>query len=263
MADLLPDERTEALTAEPAPGAHDARPRPAWLHALREFAVVVLGVLCALAAQAWWDGHQERGRERDYLRQLLADTRENERRLDEGIRTDSTAGAFTARALDALTSTTPPPPADSFVTWVINAGVGSNVQPLAGNYRALVGTGDLRLVRNDSLRAKLASYTAFLESESERQQQFNQVVRSQTTTVGRVLPFLQRVFLGGVRSDGVDVQRMRADPEVGAVLFSLQASNTNRMSGLRNLRTETRNVRRALEAELGAAAAPPADSAGG
>lgn len=45
-----------------------------------EFGIIVAGVLCALAAQAWWDGHQERGR--DYLRQVLAGTRENEDRLD-------------------------------------------------------------------------------------------------------------------------------------------------------------------------------------
>ncbi|HEX8830342.1 MAG TPA: hypothetical protein VF705_04210, partial [Longimicrobium sp.] len=52
-----------------------------WRGALREFGIIVAGVLCALGAQAWWEQHEERGREGDYLRQILADTRENERRL--------------------------------------------------------------------------------------------------------------------------------------------------------------------------------------
>ncbi|MFL5540979.1 MAG: hypothetical protein ACJ8J0_18445 [Longimicrobiaceae bacterium] len=255
-----------ASDAPPARRPGDVPPNDhgvGWRGLLREFAVIVAGVLCALAAQAWWDAHQERGREHDYLRQLLADTRENERRLDEGIRTDSTAGSYAARVVDALTSSTPPPPADSIAEWIIQAGVGSNVQALAGNYRALVGTGDLRLVRNDSLRALLASYASSLENEGERQLQFSQVVSAQAASMAQALPFIRRVFVGGIRTEGMDVARMRAAPEVGGVLFSIQAANANRVSGLRSLRNETRRVRRALEAELGPAAAPPADPAGG
>jgi hypothetical protein len=252
MSDHPPADRLDppSVEGEPAPLIDLRR---GWRGALREFAVVVAGVLCALAAQAWWDRHEERGRERDYLRQLLADTRENERRLDEGVRMDSTAGRYAARVVDVLTSSTPPPPADSMVEWIIQAGVGSNVQALAGNYRALVGTGDLRLVRNDSLRALLASYASSLESEGQRQLQFSQVVSAQAASIARVLPFIRRVFVGGVSAADVDVRRMRADDEVGGVLFSIQAANANRVSGLRSLRTETRAVLRALEAEIGPA----------
>lgn len=73
-----------------------------WRNALREFVVIMAGVLAAFAAQAWWEDHQERTRERDYLHQLLADTRENERRLTNAIEEDSAAGRATARALVAL-----------------------------------------------------------------------------------------------------------------------------------------------------------------
>jgi hypothetical protein len=220
-----------------------------WGGVLREFAVIVAGVLCALAAQAWWDARQERGRERDYLRQILSDTRENERRVDNAIRVDSTAGRFMSRALDAITSTAPAPPADSVVGWILRAGVASDVQTLTGNYQALIGTGDLRLVRNDSLRALLASYAAALENESARQGQFRQVVSSQAGGMARALPFMRRIFLGDVSAAGVDVARLRADPDVAAVLFSMQAANANRVSGLRVLRDQSRRMRRALEAE--------------
>ncbi|HET7230514.1 MAG TPA: hypothetical protein VFJ16_10965 [Longimicrobium sp.] len=230
-----------------------------WRVLLREFAVIVAGVLCALAAQAWWDAHQERGRERDYLRQILADTRTNARRLDEAIRTDSTALAYARRAMDALTDTGPAPPADSLVTWIDRSARASDFQPLAGNYRALIGTGDLRLVRNDSLRGRLAAYAATLDSEVERQRQFRSVVSAQIGTMVRALPFMKRAFLPDLRSTGVSVQRLRDDPDAGAVLFAALAANSNRVNGLRSLRRETLALLRALEAEPGAvtpAAAP-------
>ncbi len=222
-----------------------------WRTALREFATIVAGVLCALAAQAWWQGHEERGRERDYLRQLLSDTRENERRLDEAIATDSAAARSAALAIDALTGTGAPPPANSLVRWVGRSGVSSNFQPLAGSYRALLGTGDLRLVRSDSLRARLASYAAAVESESERQGQFREIVTSGAGPMARALPFMRRAFLGDITSDGVDVARLRADPDAAAVLFAMQAATANKLTGLRDLREETRRLRRALQAEPG------------
>lgn len=224
-----------------------------WRTALREFATIVAGVLCALAAQAWWQGHEERGRERDYLRQLLSDTRENERRLDDAVATDSAAAHFAARAMDALTGSAPPPPADSLVAWVGRSGRASNFQPLAGNYQALLGTGDLRLVRSDSLRARLAAYAAAVESEGERQAQFRGIVTSGAGPMARALPFMRRAFLGDVSAAGVDVARLRADPDAAAVLFTMQAASANKLAGLRQLRDETRGLRRALEAAPGVA----------
>jgi hypothetical protein len=255
-----------STTAEPrddttglAPAPRDHAPARAEWHgggvraAVREFAVIVASVLCALAAQAWWQGREDRGREHDYLRQLLADTRSNGRRLEEAIRVDSTAALSTARAIDALTSPTSATPADSLVRWVVAAGAGSDYQPLEGNYRALIGTGDLRLVRNDSLRSQLAAYAAALESEGRRQEQLRQAVTAQAAPLARAMPFMRRVFLGHVSAAGVDVARLRADPDAAVVLFSLQAANANKLSGLRRLRGWTGAVLRALEAEPGVA----------
>jgi hypothetical protein len=219
-----------------------------WRAALREFAVIVASVLAALAAQAWWQTREERGREHDSLRQLLTDTRENENRLDEAIRGDSVAAGAIGRALDALTSAGPVS-ADSLVQWVKGAGWSSNFQPLDGNYRALVGTGDLRLVRNDSLRALLASYASSLESETARQGQLRAAVMAQAGPLIRAFPFMRRAFLGDVSAAGVDLAALRADPGAGEVLFTLQAAAANRLSGLEQLRNQTRHLRRALEAE--------------
>lgn len=217
--------------------------------AVREFAVILVSVLCALAAQAWWQGREDRGRERDYLRQLLADTRENEGRLDDAIRNDSVTALAIGRAMDALTRSAPPAERDSLLAWVTASGASSNFQPLDGNYRALVGTGDLRLVRNDTLRARLAAYTSSLESEAARQGQLRQAMMMQAGPLISAFPFMRRIFLHDVSAAGVDVAALRADPRATEVLFSLQAAAANRLSGLRQLRDETRRLRRALQAE--------------
>ncbi|HSU17420.1 hypothetical protein [Longimicrobium sp.] len=241
-ADVPPPQRASRV--------HVLAEHRGWRAALREFAVIVAGVMCALVAQAWWQGREDRGRERDYLRQLLADTRENERRLDDAIRTDSIAAVVTGRAVDALTGPAGRLAApDSMVAWVTGAGAASSYQPLDGNYRALVGTGDLRLVRNDSLRALLASYASSLESEGARQGQLRETITAQAGPMTLAFPFMRRVFLHDVSAAGVDVARLRADPRAVEVLFSLQAAASNRLSGLHGLRDQTRRLRRALEAE--------------
>ena len=49
-----------------------------WKRVLAEFALIVLGVFVALAANSWWDERSERRLERVYLTQLLADVADRE-----------------------------------------------------------------------------------------------------------------------------------------------------------------------------------------
>ena len=251
-APLPPDPAEAAPEAAPAHRLRLLRPfgvPQGWRGVVREFAIIAAGVLAALGAQAWWEGRQEREHERAYLVQLLRDTRDNEQRLTASIVEDSAAGVATARALAALESSAPPPVPDSLVGWIMQAGRASDFKPLTGTYRALLGTGDLRLVRNDSLRARVVAYAASVDHESERLQQLRGVVLDAIGPFARAVPFIRRVFSGGHGAEGVDVERLRRDPEVATVLFTLQAANVNRLSGLRRMREETRRMRRALEAE--------------
>lgn len=221
-----------------------------WRAALREFGIIVAGVLCALAAQAWWQQHEERGRERDHLRQILADTRENELRLEEAIAQDSAGAGAAARIMDALTTPGAPLTPDSMTRWMRQAGRSTDFRPVAGNYRALLGTGELRLVRTDTLRALLASYASSVDAEADRQRQFRETMTNAAGPMARAMPFMQRAFVGRVRLDDAELRRIRADPEVKGILFTMQAAISNRVSGLRSLRGETRRLRAALEAEL-------------
>jgi hypothetical protein len=225
------------------------RPLSGLRGALREFFIVVTGVFVALLAQAWWERRHERGLERDYLRQLYVDTRENERRLAEAISEDSVAGIGAARALAALDMMDPQPAPDSLLEWVTSAGRSADFRPVMGSYRALLGTGDIRLIRNDSLRALLIAYAASLESENARLAQIRGGVINMIGTLARSLPFIRGIFLGDLDASRVNVAQLRRDEDAAVVLFTIQAANVNALAGLRRIRGETQRLRAALETE--------------
>lgn len=242
------EAKSEARKPTSAPFSELGR----WRGALREFVVIVAGVLAALGAQAWWQGREERTRERDYLAQLHADTRENERRLDAAIAVDSAAGWAAERLTGALYGSAPLPGSDTVLRWIGDRTFSSSdFQPLSGTYGALLTTGDIRLVRTDSLRALLVAYSATLEHEQAMLRLFLEQMAGDPAAIARPMPFLRGMFFG--RSGGplpaVDLERLRRDPDVEAILFAVQLSNSNRSAHLRALRAETRRLRRALEAE--------------
>lgn len=240
--------------APPPPGpSRWAGPARGLRAALREFAIIVAGVLCALAAQSWWQAGEERRREGEYLRQLVADTRENERRLDAAIAVDSVAGSSVSRLAGALFGGAPLPAPDTLAAWFRGeAFASSDFQPLSGSYGALLMAGDLRLIRTDSLRALLVSYAATLEHEQAMLRLFLEQSAGQPDRIARPMPFLRGMIFGGdaPRPGAVDFARLRTDPDAEAVFFAVQVSNANRTTHLRRLRDETRRLRRALDAEL-------------
>jgi hypothetical protein len=220
-----------------------------WQRAIREFAVIVAGVLAALGAQAWWEGRQEREREREYLHQLLMDTRENERRLENSIALDSVSGWSQARLVTALQSSRPLPSSDSLTMWTLSAVSTSNFQPVTGTYRAIVSAGDLRLLRNDTVRSRVIGYAATLENSGEMLQLFMQHVISMAVPLARTLPFIRTAFLGDASQLRGDFEPVRNDRDFAALLFALQAANNNRLTHLRMILAETQELRRVLEAE--------------
>lgn len=235
-----------------------------WRGALREVAVIAAGALAALGAQAWWQDRQDRGREADYLRQLLADTRANERRLEGAVAEDSATGYAIQQLGLALAESGPLPPRDSLVRWTVRTGASSNFQPLTGTYTALIGTGDLRLLRSDSLRTLVVAYAARVESDRAILQLILQMGMGVADLLPRKFPFFRWVFLDRrpeAHARGFDFAPLRDDPEAASMLFRMEAANANRLNKLRDLRAETRRLRRALEVEAPSAVAAPAQRA--
>ncbi|MGH7470222.1 MAG: hypothetical protein ACRENP_19930 [Longimicrobiales bacterium] len=253
---------TTANPPETAPDATQHRVRNfrllggdrGWRTALREFLVIVTGVLSALAAQAWWERGQERERERAYLYQLLADTRENERRIALAMREDSASMHAVGRVVRALHTPGPMPSNDSLATWLLIALNSSDFQPVTGTYQALLSAGDLRLLHNDTLRGLVVGYAATLAHERDMLMLFLQGVLNTASPLAQAVPFIRRIFIDDpprAGAYGFDFAARRNDPEMGAALFVLQVANRNRFNHLRRLLEKTVELRRALEAEPG------------
>lgn len=139
-----------------------------------EFLVVVAGVLVALAVGAWWQGRQDAATERAYLRQLAADLRETERAAadaDAFLRPVDRAGSLLWLAFYEAER----PPRDSLLAWAERAMWTSTVRPVTGTAEALVATGDLALIRDDSLRTAVTAYLERTRGRLYDHEQFDRV----------------------------------------------------------------------------------------
>lgn len=144
------------------------------------------------------------------------------------------------------------------MTWFRNGAFGaSDFQPLSGTYGALIASGDLRLIRTDSLRTRLVAYSGMLASEGEMLRFFLGQAFGNPTMIARTLPFFAGLTLdsrasadAAVRASGFRSEQLRGNPDFAALLFSLRIVNSNRLNHLQRMRGATRKLVSALEAEL-------------
>lgn len=137
-----------------------------WAAVAIELGVVVLGVLIAFQISAWGQARSDRAKEEVYLRQLAADLVETERIFAWA----DSANGFSTRAADRLAGAfydPDPPPRDSLLVWIGNATSLITVDPITGTAHALVETGDLGLIRDDSLRSAITAYLGQIEGMRE------------------------------------------------------------------------------------------------
>ncbi|WP_412061287.1 hypothetical protein [Rubrivirga sp. IMCC45206] len=157
------------MTSEPRPTRWDWRPKLRWFAA--EYLIVVLGVLTAVGINAGWGDREDRAREHRHLHQLAADLRETARLTAEvdaaQLGPDRAGGQIWAAFYAA-----DPPPRDSLFAWRAELARVGRARPVLGTVEALVATGDLGLVRDDSLRTAIAAYleTARRQLDSQEEQ---------------------------------------------------------------------------------------------
>ena len=152
---------TATSTREQRAGTRSTRPRHDWERLVLEIVVVVAGILIAFALDSWWDSRGEAARERAHLRALRGDFVQNVERLDQAAaRQEGIVRA--SRQLLALSRTDGPVAVDSvrsLVGRVLNSG---RFGPVMGAYEAVVNTGGLAQIRDDSLRSALAEFASNL-----------------------------------------------------------------------------------------------------
>ncbi|MEL6445933.1 MAG: hypothetical protein AAF089_06295 [Bacteroidota bacterium] len=192
MNDTPTPSAPDALPSEPSNAPVITAPRWDWRPKLRWFAaeylIVVLGVLTAVGLNAWWQGRTDRAQEQVYLRQLDAD-------LDESLRVfaraDSIQEAVSTPALLTVLGSWgsgTPLPADSIVHHSRRMFTWRAVQPTTGTAEALVATGDLTLIRNDSLRNAITAYLGATETlvgfQARVAEQYNDAIARYIPAVG-------------------------------------------------------------------------------
>ena len=136
-----------------------------WFAVVLELAIVVLGVLIAFQVTAWGQERQDVVREQAYLRQVLGDLAETEEtllRVDSLSQESIRAGMTLQRAFHLPQR----PPQDSLYAWWQTSLGMHSARPVVGTAEARVSSGDITLVRNDSLRSSIVSYVENVKEQN-------------------------------------------------------------------------------------------------
>lgn len=227
-----------------------------WRSAVREFAVIVAGVLTALAAQAWWETRQERTREEAYLAQLVVDAQETEQRLEIALAEEQLAEISTRSMADALRTggslledsirawLTPP----RWIFWY------SDPRPVLGTVVSLLETGDLRLMRTDAVRQATSAYANEIQGE---QIEFSRWVEQDIAALSTFeahgsrlvadFPFTRSREDTGARG-ALFLSALRGSPELRSVLLTVETARRNRMFYLQRMREATVKFRESIQA---------------
>ena len=219
-----------------------------WKPVIGQLALIVGGVLIALAVDSWWENRQERHEERAYLEQLLADLRETESRLETSIAGDGRTLDWVSWVTDrAFNGPLPPPDSLDLPTGY------TQFRPLTGTSMALVQSGDIQLLRNDSIRFRLIAYTALINATETLLRHTETLIWNSTERVihGRLRHARSSNVRGDVAWGTIDVAAALSDPELVSALEVQKAASQNRIRNLQRLQQPTTELIQLLSTELG------------
>lgn len=220
-----------------------------WRHALAEFLLIVAGVLAALGADAWWENRQEHERERTYLAQIVADTRENERRLEEVLAQERVQLEATKSVLGALRSAEPIS-ADSARAWLSRrAFYYSDPRLLLGTFEALLQTGDINLLRDDRVRSAVIAYASQVNADMA---EFGRWIEASSSLVARGEIAVGDVPPGSIEEEVARyILAVQDDPQGRIGVSRAIIANGTRIIYVERMLEDTRMLRRRLEARRG------------
>ncbi len=180
--------------------------------------MIVASILLAFGIQAWWDASREREEERQALEALAREFRAASALLDRQLLLTDSIVAATETILEWTGPSADSRYADSLAVLLPTVTRLPGFEPPSGTLDALLGSGDLRLIESDSLRAALASFPSRLAG-MQRTERFGSDVQ-----FGDFFPYLNEripMRLFGRGGDG----RSRFAADVSALLRSLEFEN--------------------------------------
>jgi hypothetical protein len=221
-----------------------------WSRLVAEFAVIVAGVLIALAVNSWWERRQDQNHAREYLEQLLVDVQATERRLRSTLDTE-TQRAEAVNSVISRAFSGPWPPPDS-----LELPTGYNYfEPLMGTLTALMQGGDLRLLRNDSIRFELIAFSALIHETETVLRHTESLIWNSTERImaGRARHSQSAARRGTNAGRGwgqVDVAGALNDSEIISALQIQAVATQVRLFNLGRLEEPTNRIIELLRAEL-------------
>lgn len=144
--------------------AHAFR-RQDWVAVALEVAIVIAGVLVALASNAWWTDRQSAAQERVYLYQLAADLEASARRLESSADAMTSSMGVSSNLLIAFSEPERADP-DSVAVWLTKIVQTDRPGLALGVARALTST-DLAIIRDDSIRTAVFNLLTHAERYHE------------------------------------------------------------------------------------------------
>lgn len=130
-----------------------------WFAVALDFLIVVVGVFIGIEVANWNSARQDRQEERRYYRQLLVDLRTDLESFREAEERADRYDNAAQLVIDRLNGNAPPPVSRGRMATAIHyAGYIYIPRASRGTYDELISTGNLRLLRNSSLKSQIARY---------------------------------------------------------------------------------------------------------
>ena len=140
-----------------------------WHQAIAEVALIVLGILCALAVDSWWEDRAKRAAEIDYLESLRADFISTRDSLGKEIEWEKqrigNGREIHANIASGLTRLSP----GEFIQNISDFYWWSawEWEPITATYDELIGSGHLEYIENQALRIRLGQFVHLLGQLTE------------------------------------------------------------------------------------------------
>lgn len=139
------------------------------LYALGEIILVVIGILIALQINNWNEFRKDRKREKMYLRSLHSDLQESQAELERVIYKTDTIFQASIRLIEYATDTLQMPRGAVFDSLIVKTFGYTIAMTNEGTINDISGSGDLKVIRSDSLRRMIASWDASFKMIRERE----------------------------------------------------------------------------------------------
>jgi hypothetical protein len=126
-----------------------------WSHVVVELALLVVGILIALAVDGWIDDRRDARLERQYLELLVRDLDRDLQVLDDILEFEEAQAAASALAYRALRNGVSPQVREAVASALGQLTARRTLRLGRATYTDLLSTGNLRLIRNTGLRDRI------------------------------------------------------------------------------------------------------------